>query len=321
MATVQPTPVPSKVDEGFEDAAVKDPRHPLYLGEWEKSIPGVHKDIAVDDMDEPHIKRRHTILKAHPEIKNLYGIETSTKYLSVLIVAGHIATAYVFGKILTDYNITMVLAAYFLGGTFTQMIGVVIHECCHCLCFKKLIHNRLLAYFVNIGIPFPIAASFRRYHLEHHTFQGVNEIDPDLPMSWEWKVVKGSRLLKAMWLFCYPLLYVVRGLAQTKKPQKWEVINWIWTIFTDYLIYQYCGARGLFYVVLSLWFGYGIHPAAAHFIQEHYTFVDGQETYSYYGSLNVPFMNIGYHNEHHDFTKVSFPPSETSNRQFDIAIY
>lgn len=39
-------------------------------------------------------------------------------------------------------------------------------------------------------------------------------------------------------------------------------------------------------------------------MQEHYTWVDGQETYSYYGWLNFPFLNIGYHNEHHDFTQV-----------------
>ncbi|CAG8799102.1 12159_t:CDS:2, partial [Racocetra fulgida] len=45
-----------------------------------------------------------------------------------------------------------------------------------------------------------------------------------------------------------------------------------------------------------------LHPVAARYIQEHYTFDDGQETYSYYGRLNKIFMNIGYHNEHHDFT-------------------
>merc|ERR1711988_86646 len=67
------------------------------------------------------------------------------------------------------------------------------------------------------------------------------------------------------------------------------------------LVYFYSGRNGVLYLILGTLLGMGIHPLAGHFVAEHYTFITGQETYSYYGPLNIFSLNVGYHNEHHDF--------------------
>jgi sphingolipid 4-desaturase/C4-monooxygenase len=89
-----------------------------------------------------------------------------------------------------------------------------------------------------------------------------------------------------------------------KDPSPMELYNWLFVLIVDFLILRILGWNAIAFLAASMWFGYSYHPVAAHFIQEHYTFLDGQETYSYYGPLNTIFMNIGYHNEHHDLTGV-----------------
>ena len=102
----------------------------------------------------------------------------------------------------------------------------------------------------------------------------------------------------------YPFMYVIRGAAFGKRISSLELYNIIFTLACDGIIYKFMGLKALIYLGASLWIGYSFHPAAAHFIQEHYTYVSEQETYSYYGPLNWIFLNIGFHNEHHDFPKI-----------------
>lgn len=260
----------------------------------------------MDDMDEPHMKRKLAILKKHPEIEKLYGHDSRTSLVTIAAAAAQVYFAYLFGRVWTETFWGFIAFAYIVGGSITALYGVLIHEATHNHAAPTVFLNKLVGLTANIGIPVPIYASFRRYHLEHHTYQGVTGMDPDLPLEWEKKMIRGNAALKLLWLFIYPVMYVVRGAAMKKKPSTWEIYNILFTITSDILVVKFCGLRGLLYLFVSLWFGYGLHPGAAHFIQEHYTFDDGQETYSYYGILNKPYMNIGLHMEHHDFTKVAW---------------
>ena len=103
--------------------------------------------------------------------------------------------------------------------------------------------------------------------------------------------------------YFYDKIYL-SGIIRPKTWKSKDQLNAIVVIITDSLILYFSGVSALFYMILSLALGMGLHPVAGHFISEHYMFVEGQETYSYYGSLNKLCWNVGYHNEHHDFPRV-----------------
>ena len=87
----------------------------------------------------------------------------------------------------------MVLSAAYLIGAFADhALFVMIHECAHNLLFKKRNANTWAAILANLPQIFPSAVSFQRYHLKHHSFQGIHELDADLPDFWEAKLVNNN---------------------------------------------------------------------------------------------------------------------------------
>ena len=50
----------------------------------------------------------------------------------------------------------------------------------------------------------------------------------------------------------------------------------------------------------------GLHPMAGHVISEHFLWAPNNETFSYYGPLNLIAWNVGYHMAHHVDAGVPF---------------
>lgn len=145
---------------------------------------------------------------------------------------------------------------------------------------------------------------FKRYHMEHHTWQGDVAKDVDIPTQWEGRFFTNTAL-KALWLLMQPLFYALRpSIVRPKNYRPLDIANVAVIVASDLLVAYFFGPRAVLYLVLSTLLGMGFHPVAGHFIAEHYVFEEGHETYSYYGILNIFCWNVGYHNEHHDFPRV-----------------
>ena len=249
--------------------------------------------FALTDRPNPHLQRGRDILKAHPEVRRHFAPYPASGAYIAAIVALQMSLAYALGG---ASWIWVILCAY---------LFVLIHEATHNLVVRGSAANRLFGILANVGQGFPSAMSFRTYHLLHHYHLDEYDFDADLAFHWEARLVGNSPIRKAVWLFLFAAVEVVRPL-RVKRPytDAWIVANTLIIIGTDLLIWRFCGLRGLSYVLLSTIAGIGLHPLGARWVQEHYTFHEGQETYSYYGALNALQFNIGYHNEHHDLVKV-----------------
>lgn len=269
-------------------------------------------DVFDEETDEPeqHRGRRQRLLRAHPEIKRLFGTDARTAWVTLAVWIAQlgvaaIASAWMPALPCTSARVVVIVAAsYFVGAILSHWLGMTIHETSHDLVFRARWANRWLALFANLPMIVPIAMTFHRYHLDHHRLLGVRGEDTDLPSACEVKLVGRGRLRKLLWLAPYAIVYALRGLTFAHRPNRWEIYNGAQQIVVSVVLYALLGPWGFAYLALSTFFGHSLHPVAAHFIHEHYLFAPGQETYSYYGPLNLVTFNVGYHVEHHDFMNV-----------------
>ena len=260
-------------------------------------------DFQYSDKPEPHKERTKQILKAHPEVRNLIGRNPVSAVITIFVVSLQFVIAY----LLADQTWWLTIIVAFLLGAFADHnLFVIIHEASHNLIFKNRTLNTIFGIIADLPKVVPSYVSFKSYHLKHHSFQGDYYLDADLASKWEAKLIGNTFIGKMLWELFFPFFQVFRTmrLKEIEFMNTWVIVNWIVVFAVDTLIIIYFGWTAFLYLVFSLVFSIGFHPLGARWIQEHFLVASPQETYSYYGPMNIPSLNVGYHNEHHDFPSV-----------------
>eukprot|EP00759_Apiculatamorpha_spiralis_P044570 PhF_6_TR41551/c0_g1_i1/m.62938/K04712/DEGS; sphingolipid 4-desaturase/C4-monooxygenase len=254
---------------------------------------------------EPHAAIKKNLLARHgPEINKLMGPEPLTKFIVVAVVLIQVFCGCIIAPSLSFWN--FFLLAYVIGSTCTHNLFLAIHEISHNLAFKSVALNHCLGFIANLPIVFPYSVSFRQYHLEHHRYQGTEGVDSDLPTEFESKLLD-SRLGKIFFVTFQILFYALRPVCVKRQPfTVSHATNLVIQIVFVSLVVAFFGTDPIKYFVLSTFLAGSWTPMAGHFLSEHYVMYPNtmQETFSYYGPLNILGYNVGYHNEHHDFPNV-----------------
>jgi len=194
------------------------------------------KEFTYVGTDEPHFSRRKLILAKYPQIKELYGPDM--KLLPVVLVLVSIQLFFAANQsVFTTWQ--WWLAAYVVGGTINHSLSLANHELCHNLCFHETIYNELLSIVANFAQGLPSAITFKKYHLEHHYYQGVEDVDVDIPTEIEGKIFNNTPK-KVLWAFLQPFFYALRPLLVKPKPAKTvEIFNSIIVIAFNIVFAQF----------------------------------------------------------------------------------
>jgi sphingolipid delta-4 desaturase len=253
-----------------------------------------------------HTQRRRDIIKRHPGVKVLFGAYPP----SAALIAALVVMQWVVAWLLHDQPWYVILPVAYLGGAVVNhALYVLMHEATHNLIFATPVGNKICGFICDFALIVPSAMSFRKYHLLHHQHLNNVGMDPDVVSQREGQMIGHGPVRKALWL---ALLSVSQALRPLKVPGQsfidpWIFANIVLQMGVNYLLWLSLGWGGLMYLLLSTFFALGLHPLGGRWIQEHY-YVMGrrQETYSYYGPLNWVMLNMGFHNEHHDFPMVAW---------------
>ena len=249
-----------------------------------------------------HTARRKAMLDKYPQIRDLFGNDWRNAIFCTFTVILQIICAY----LIRDADALVLLCTcYVISGTLNHSLMLAQHEISHNLFFESALLNKGYSFFANLPLGIPMAATFKRYHKEHHWGLAVDTVDQDIPTVWEAEFFANAPL-RALWLLLQPFFYGLRPVVMNPRNLDVdEICNIFIQLSFDFFIFYFWGLKSLLFLVGGALLGMGWHPISGHFIAEHFVFFPGQETSSYYGPLNSITYNVGYHIEHHDFPAIS----------------
>ena len=269
-------------------------------------LPADKRDLKSDGflwtVDElMHDVRRRAMLEKYPHIKDLYGTDARNALFCLVTVM----VQFICGFLARNADPWVLLVAcHVVSGTLNHTLLLAQHEVSHNLFFANPSINKWFSFFANLPLGIPMAATFKRYHTEHHWGLAVDKVDQDIPSVWEAKFFSNPPL-RAIWLFLQPVFYGLRPVVMNPKNVNLdEICNLTIQVAFDMVVLYFWGPKSLLYFVGGAILGMGWNPISGHFLAEHLVFFPGQETASYYGPLNWLTYNVGYHVEHHDFPRI-----------------
>jgi len=149
--------------------------HWRVLGSPAPVFPGFEIDICdrISDDEQPdaiwHRKRARGILKAHPEVKKLFGRSSITALWCVGLAVAQLAIAI---AIVSQPWWVILLLAYAVGAILNVALFNLAHECNHSLIFKSKSANRWLFTLTSLPMLFPGHHTWWIEHHVHHNHLG-----------------------------------------------------------------------------------------------------------------------------------------------------
>jgi sphingolipid delta-4 desaturase len=253
---------------------------------------------------DPHIQRRRDLLRTYPQIRKLFGNNPWSAVLIIVLATLQLSLAACLRHALLWQ---IVLSAALVGAYLAASLFAMIHDASHGLIFRNRAGNYGAACLANMPLVMWTAVPFFRYHLWHHRSLGDFERDVGVPTVEEARWVGNSTFRKAAWLAFFSIFQALRTRKFPITKPYWNAsmrLNATIQVIVNAAILGLMGWQALLYLGLSIFFSLGFHPLGTRVVQEHFVFVEGQETNNFTGWANLFECNFGYHTEHHDFPNI-----------------